>query len=228
MIIEIFDDPLPALFVFAGTVAALFLRSGWRGWIQVLYELSWLVRPPFDKAQTKASLSAYIQARQAEGHFRAEPKPTGDSEFDHATNDLAKGASLDNLLHNFEYQRRNRKEASDRSCEILSQGAEIAPAIGLAGTLLSMGELSVLAAHGQPFVPALGDAIATTLYGLVLAHFLFTPLAGAIARKARLEDQERESLMSWLSAHVTPHDRRTGYAPPASVSQHISGHRAAA
>ena len=42
----------------------------------------------------------------------------------------------------------------------------------------------------------------TTLYGLVFANFVFGPLAGAVGRRARAEEQERQELLEWLASAV--------------------------
>jgi chemotaxis protein MotA len=44
--------------------------------------------------------------------------------------------------------------------------------------------------------------VVTTLYGLVFANFVFGPLAGAVGRRARAEEQERQELLEWLATAV--------------------------
>ena len=45
-------------------------------------------------------------------------------------------------------------------------------------------------------------AVATPLYGLVFANFLFAPLAAMISRRAEAEDRAREELIAWLSSAI--------------------------
>jgi chemotaxis protein MotA len=45
-------------------------------------------------------------------------------------------------------------------------------------------------------------AVTSTFYGLVAANFIFAPLAGALARRARAEEQARQELLDWLTEAV--------------------------
>jgi chemotaxis protein MotA len=65
---------------------------------------------------------------------------------------------------------------------------ESAPAFGMIGTLIGL--VQMLAAMGEPSTigPAMALAILTTLYGAVLANFLFLPLADKLSLRS---DQEK-------------------------------------
>ncbi|MGE4528594.1 MAG: motility protein A [Rhodospirillaceae bacterium] len=77
---------------------------------------------------------------------------------------------------------RHRKSAS-----VLRRAAEIAPAMGLIGTLIGLvqmlGRLSDPAAIG----PAMAVALLTTFYGAVLAHMVLNPLASKLERNSAEE-----------------------------------------
>src|SRR5690606_39478304 len=82
----------------------------------------------------------------------------------------------------------------------LNTSAELAPVLGLAGTLISLAGLSTAVAEQGDYARAIGMAVATTLYGLVAANFVFAPLAAIAARRAEAEDRAREEIIDWLSA----------------------------
>jgi chemotaxis protein MotA len=73
------------------------------------------------------------------------------------------------------------------SINILRRAAEVAPAMGLIGTLVGLvkmlGSLDDPAAIG----PAMAIALLTTFYGALLAHMVFLPLAARAERAAREE-----------------------------------------
>lgn len=77
---------------------------------------------------------------------------------------------------------RHRKSAS-----VLRRAAEIAPAMGLIGTLIGLvqmlGRLDDPAAIG----PAMAVALLTTFYGAVLAHMMLNPLASKLERNSAEE-----------------------------------------
>jgi chemotaxis protein MotA len=85
---------------------------------------------------------------------------------------------------------------------VLVSAAELSPVFGLVGTLVALGRLSTTVASTSNFAGAIGMAVATTLYGLVFANFLFAPLAAMISRRAEAEDRAREGLIGWLSAAI--------------------------
>lgn len=76
-----------------------------------------------------------------------------------------------------------------RSAEVFRRASEIAPAMGLIGTLLGLvqmlGALSDPAAIG----PGMALALLTTLYGAVLANMVFAPIAAKLDRAAGDQNQ---------------------------------------
>ena len=74
-----------------------------------------------------------------------------------------------------------------KSANILRKAAEIAPAMGLIGTLIGLvqmlGNLDDPAAIG----PNMAVALITTFYGAVLANMVFAPLAAKLERNSREE-----------------------------------------
>jgi chemotaxis protein MotA len=78
-------------------------------------------------------------------------------------------------------------ERHTRSAGVLRKAAEVAPAMGLIGTLIGLvqmlGNLSDPASIG----PGLAVALLTTFYGAVLANMVFAPLASKLERNTAAE-----------------------------------------
>jgi chemotaxis protein MotA len=78
-------------------------------------------------------------------------------------------------------------ERNLRGAGILRRAAEVAPAMGLIGTLVGLvqmlGRLDDPAAIG----PAMALALLTTLYGAILGNMVFAPLAGKLEKKSAEE-----------------------------------------
>lgn len=74
-----------------------------------------------------------------------------------------------------------------RLAALLQRAADVAPALGLIGTLIGLvdmlGKLSDPAALG----PGMAVALLTTLYGAVLAHVIFLPLAARVQANVAAE-----------------------------------------
>lgn len=71
-----------------------------------------------------------------------------------------------------------------RTIDLLRRAGEVAPAMGLIGTLIGL--VQMLGALDDPasIGPAMAVALLTTLYGALLAHLVFLPLAAKAERIA--------------------------------------------
>jgi chemotaxis protein MotA len=199
--IPLLDLPALAL-VLVGTVAATILRCGWADTRLALHALTQLFSARFDAVRARAELAIQVQEIEEDGLLRATPHRFGDGEFDQMTDALIRSRSIEALHESHEDHRTRRMEASHRAVTVLVSAAELSPVFGLVGTLVALGRLSTTVASTSNFAGAIGMAVATTLYGLVFANFLFAPLAAMVSRRAQAEDRAREGLIAWLSAAI--------------------------
>lgn len=195
-------DPASAALVAGGTVAATALRCGPAELLVTARAIACLARRRFDPARIRQRLSGQIRDIDRDGLVRAQARSFDDGEFDSATQALIRSRSLDALFAEHGRHCRLRTRDVDVATGVLSSAADLAPVLGLAGTLLSMGRLTGAIAGGSSYAQAIGGAVTTTLYGLVLAHFVIMPLATAITRRATREEAERQVLVDWLARAV--------------------------
>lgn len=75
---------------------------------------------------------------------------------------------------------------------VLKKSAEIAPAMGLVGTLIGL--VIMLGSLDDPssIGPAMAIALLTTMYGAVMANMVFNPLAAKLELNSRNESQIRK------------------------------------
>lgn len=192
-------DPEAFGIVFLGTLAATMLRCGPRDAGAALAALAGLCRRPFDASRTKAELSGQVRSIADDGFLRAEPRRTGDEEFDALSDILVSRRSIAALHDEHEQFRENRRLAATVACRTFDAAAELAPVLGLAGTLVALGQAPAAAPGVDGLVAAIGMAVATTLYGLVAANFVFAPLGAAVARRAQQEERGRDEVLRWLA-----------------------------
>ncbi len=90
---------------------------------------------------------------------------------------------------------------------ILRRAADIAPAMGLIGTLVGLVQMLGNLEDPSKIGPAMAVALLTTLYGAMLAYMLFTPLASKLEHTSAQEQQVlrlyQETLLSMLR-HENP------------------------
>jgi len=76
-----------------------------------------------------------------------------------------------------------RREASStqarhmRAVDFLRRAGEVAPAMGLIGTLIGLVKMLGSLSNPEDLGPAMAVALLTTFYGAVMAHLIFIPLA---------------------------------------------------
>ena len=78
-------------------------------------------------------------------------------------------------------------ERHQRSAGVLRRAGEVAPAMGLIGTLIGLVQMLGSLDDPSSIGPAMAVALLTTFYGAVLANMVFTPLANKLERNAQIE-----------------------------------------
>ena len=196
-------DPASAAIVIGGTGLATLLRCGWGNCRIASMALAQAPRRHFDAEGTKAELAVQLREIQQDGLLRAQPHRFGDSEFDEATDALIGNRSVSALIAAHERHKARRVEASGCAASTLAQASELAPVFGLAGTLVSLSQLPVDGIARGAFAGAIGMAVLTTLYGLLLANLVLAPLARVVERAAAAEERERQTIVDWLAGHLS-------------------------
>ncbi|MDX2223496.1 MAG: MotA/TolQ/ExbB proton channel family protein [Rhodospirillaceae bacterium] len=92
------------------------------------------------------------------------------------------GAGEDEIAAVLREELSTSEERVLRAVAVLRKAAEIAPAMGLIGTLIGL--VQMLGKLGDPSVigPSMAVALLTTLYGAVLANLVLNPLAAKLER----------------------------------------------
>ena len=219
-------DPIAIAIVFLGTLAAAVLRCGLVDARLALATVRSLVRPAFDPVKARAEVAKQITEIASDGFLRAEPRHFGDQEFDRLADILISQRSAASLHDEHSKYRSRRADIASRAVRFLDCAAELAPVMGLAGTLIALGSArgggaATSAAAAGGLVESIAMAVVTTLYGLLAANFLFAPLSNAVQRRARAEERDRDAVLDWLEngvrgidAKAAPHSGE-GDAPQA-------------
>lgn len=86
-------------------------------------------------------------------------------------------------------------ERHRRSANILRRGAEIAPAMGLIGTLVGLVQMLAELDNPDTIGPAMALALLTTFYGAILGMVILNPLAAKLERNSNDEAMIRTLIM---------------------------------
>lgn len=192
-------DPLALGIVFLGTLVATTLRCGFAD-----ARLSWAVargmlQPAFDVAEAKGELAVQIREIADDGFVRAEVHHFGDVEFDTLSDIIISQRSADSIHAEHHKYKVQRREIANRAIRTFESAAELAPVLGLAGTLFALAQAPGASQEDGGLVDAIAMAVITTLYGLVAANFVFAPIAAAIGRRSQREERDRDEVLEWLA-----------------------------
>ncbi len=207
--LETWFDPVAIAIVLVGSVAATLLRCGWRDCRIALSSLRGLLDEPFKVSKAKASLSVQIRDIADQGFVRAEPLHFGDSEFDSLSDLMITQRSIESLHSEHFKFKEARLAKAQTAINVLDRAAELAPVLGLAGTLIALAHAQTVAAETGGVVEAISMAVITTLYGLIAANFLFSPLSSAVSRRWVREERMRDEVLEWLAFKIQKSNTRT-------------------
>lgn len=191
--------------VIAGTVIATAARSGWRNLRAALFELARLRVSPIDCDGNRAALARTIAAVRAKGHLCSDVPLPPDRAFASLVSGYLVSGSIEVMHEAATKQQTTRETARDRAVRVFEYAGEIAPVFGLVGTLFA---ISQLAPNGQMSLAentmqALATAVLSSLYGVLTAHMIYIPLAGAIERRSLREEEERTALLEWFEHELS-------------------------
>ena len=190
-------DPLSAAVVMGGTALATVLRAGLGECRATIATVRHLATREFDEDALRSDLARMVQDVRVDGLVRTEPDYFRDRASQKAARAMVDARNIA-LFHKQMARFRALRMADNRRAHAtLAMAAENAPAFGLAGTLLALSQLP--ADPGQGMNAALAGAVLTTLYGVLLAQLVLTPLAEAIRRSGEAEEQARDELMRWTA-----------------------------
>jgi chemotaxis protein MotA len=108
----------------------------------------------------------------------------GDPFLQRAMSMLVDGVPVDEVERNLTFEVHAAAQDYQRAVSMLRRAAEIAPAMGLIGTLIGLVQMLSSLNNPERIGPAMAVALIATFYGAVLANVVFLPLASKLERNA--------------------------------------------
>jgi chemotaxis protein MotA len=100
---------------------------------------------------------------------------------------LVDGIIVEEIERNLTFETHAMMQRHVRSTGILRRAAEVAPAMGLIGTLVGLVQMLGSLNSPERIGPAMAVALLTTFYGALLANVIFLPLASKLERNSATE-----------------------------------------
>lgn len=218
-----FFDPSALLIVLAGTILATVIRVGGQDVAVAVRLASGLFRARFDEDANRTAVARWARAIRERGVLGAESPMPPDADLARAIKALVRNGSIQALRGAHAESSSHKLRDGSRAMRVFEQAGDLAPVFGLVGTLFSMTQLAPAGGADATSLSlaAIATAVLSTLYGVLAAHFLFMPLAQAVARRSQREDEARDALVGWLV------DEIASVVPQASSSRVTPLHKVA-
>ena len=100
---------------------------------------------------------------------------------------LVDGITVEEIERNLTFETHAMMQRHVRSTGILRRASEVAPAMGLIGTLIGLVQMLGSLNSPERIGPAMAVALLTTFYGALLANVVFLPLASKLERNSATE-----------------------------------------
>jgi chemotaxis protein MotA len=196
-----FLDVASVLIVVLGTVSLIVASFSFKDVMKAFgLTARTIIYPTEDPRQTAYRLVQLSEESRANGVLSIQPKidafPSGSFQRKALTL-VVDGIEPPQVERTLTQDIYARSERHDRGIAVLRKGADIAPAMGLIGTLIGLVQMLGNLDDPSSIGPAMAVALLTTMYGAILAFLIFTPLS---TKLERLSDNEMVVQKLYLKA----------------------------
>ncbi|MEZ5758054.1 MAG: MotA/TolQ/ExbB proton channel family protein [Emcibacteraceae bacterium] len=192
-----FLNPPSILIVVFGTVAITMVSFSIKDLINIPKALlNMLVYKPHDPRDVGVSMIQIAEKARTEGLLAMAnvAKNLNHEPFlQKGLNLTVDGTKPDEIEKILQQEINYTQSIQSKSVDLLRRGAEVAPAMGLIGTLIGLVQMLGNLSDPSTIGPAMQVALLTTFYGAVLAHMILLPLASKAER-----NYQNESVMNSL------------------------------
>lgn len=132
------------------------------------------------------------------GMMALEGQDVPDAFFAKGLDMLVDGADEEKLVSQLRQEIKGMKTRHDDTHEVLRVWIDIAPAMGMIGTLIGLVQMLGNMSDPKAIGPAMAVALLTTLYGAFVANIFFGPMLSKLERSSAMEVMYREMVVSGL------------------------------
>lgn len=195
-----FLDPLALGIVVGGTALALILRTPLRDVARAIGALRTLGRKRFDAGPLLTQIDALSRIAAKHGVMTLDRSVITDPDTAAAISDIVDGKDGATVAAHLAERQAARAERHRAASDFWASAAEIAPAMGMIGTLVGLVRMFLTMEDVTAIGGAMAIALLTTLYGAVLATLVAMPISTRLRTLARAEYLERTRLVAPLEA----------------------------
>jgi chemotaxis protein MotA len=196
-------DPLALGIVLGGTALATLMRNPLADVGRAVLALGVLARPVFRADPLLEQIAALGRIARRHGVVQLDRSVIADPDIAAAVAAIVDGEEADAVRTLVRDRRRARIERHVAAADVWAGAAEVAPAMGLVGTLFGLIRMFARMDDPASIGGAMAIALLATLYGALLANLITMPVAVRLRRLARAEAVERERLEAPIAGIAT-------------------------
>ena len=193
-------DPAALAIVCGGTLLAVMLRSPLRELVRAVGALRTLGRRRFDAEPLLQQIAALDRIAKRHGALALDRSVIADPDVKAAIAAIVDGAGGDTVRTLVDHRRQARVERHLAVADIWCGAAEVAPAMGMVGTLIGLARMFATMSDPSAIGGAMAIALLATLYGALIANLIASPIATRLRAGARAEAFERARIVAPLAA----------------------------
>ena len=184
----VFLNPSAILIVIGGTLAVTLVSFPLREVLVLPAQIAaaMTIKPlaPRKVAETLVQLAEHARRAGAQGLRAVVPKLSRDEFLLRAVEMIVDGIPADQIENMLSLEIELSVQRASKHGGLLRRAGEIAPAMGLIGTLLGLVQMLTQLNDPDAIGPGMAVALLTTLYGAILSNMVLLPLAVKLERNA--------------------------------------------
>jgi chemotaxis protein MotA len=193
-------DPAAIAIVVGGTILAITLRTPLRDLFRAIAALRTLGRRRFDGEMLLQQIAALGRIAKRHGAMALDRTVIADPDIAAGIAAIVDGAAPGDVAVLIRHLRHTRIERHVAAAEVWAGAAEVAPAMGMVGTLIGLAQMFATMSDPAAIGGAMAIALLATLYGALLANLVFMPIANRLRAQGRSEAFERARIEAPLVA----------------------------
>ncbi len=214
-------DPGSLMIVVGGSIMVVMLRCSLEEFLNAIKVAGKTFKNPLEKPQALITqLGEYATIARKDGMIALEGQEISNPFLSKAIGMLVDGSEADLIKKTLEKDIELMKLRHKQGAGIFSAWGEIAPAMGMIGTLIGLVAMLGNMSDPKSIGPAMSIALLTTLYGAILANVICIPISQKLTNQSELEAANAELIIEgalFIQAGGNPRvltDYLASFVPP--------------
>lgn len=184
------------LIVFAGSIMVVLFRSSLAEFLSAISVMGKTFKNKLDKPEELVhKLVELATIARKDGMIALEGQDISNSFMAKGISMLVDGSDPDMIKKSLDKDIASMKLRHRMGADIFSAWGEIAPAMGMIGTLIGLVEMLANMSDPKAIGPAMSVALLTTMYGAILANVICLPISMKLRNQSGLEASNCELII---------------------------------